>query len=154
VFRDGSTSTRIGLSPCIRIRIQIRVEVKSWTRIWISIETHCGPTTLLLYLNNLQVYLSCCVDSSCCCLTKTGHFKFKAAKTVSVEARGYVIIMLLLPPPPQCYQNVSGIVADPGCLSRIQIFTPDPDFYPSRISDPKTATKERGEKNLLSYLFL
>jgi hypothetical protein len=23
---------------------------------------------------------------------------------------------------------------------------PDPDFYPSRIPDPKTATKERGEK--------
>jgi hypothetical protein len=33
-------------------------------------------------------------------------------------------------------------VADPGCLSWI----PDPDFYPSRIPDPKTATKERGEK--------
>jgi hypothetical protein len=33
-------------------------------------------------------------------------------------------------------------VADPGCLYRI----PDPDFYPSRIPDPKTATKERGEK--------
>jgi hypothetical protein len=32
-------------------------------------------------------------------------------------------------------------VADPGCLSRI----PDPDFYPSWIPDPKTATKERGE---------
>jgi hypothetical protein len=32
-------------------------------------------------------------------------------------------------------------VADPGCLSRILIFT-DPG---SRISDPKTATKERGE---------
>jgi hypothetical protein len=29
-------------------------------------------------------------------------------------------------------------VSDPGCLSRI----PDPDFYPSRIPDPKTATKE------------
>ena len=41
-------------------------------------------------------------------------------------------------------------VEDPGCLSRI----PDPDFYPSRIPDPKTATKERGEKNLLSYIFL
>ncbi len=41
-------------------------------------------------------------------------------------------------------------VADPGCLSRI----PDPDFYPSRIPDPKTATKERGEKNLLSCHFL
>jgi hypothetical protein len=34
---------------------------------------------------------------------------------------------------------------------------PDPDFYPSRIQDPesrikdpKTATKERGEKNVLS----
>ncbi len=45
-------------------------------------------------------------------------------------------------------------VADPGCLSRI----PDPDFYPSRIRipdpgsripDPKTATKERGEKKLV-----
>jgi hypothetical protein len=23
---------------------------------------------------------------------------------------------------------------------------PDPDFYPSRIPDPKTATKDRGEK--------
>jgi hypothetical protein len=39
-----------------------------------------------------------------------------------------------------------GSVADPGCLSRI----PDPDFYPSRIPDPKTATKERGEKKKLS----
>ncbi len=28
--------------------------------------------------------------------------------------------------------------ADPGCLSRI----PDPDFYPSRIPDPKIATKK------------
>jgi hypothetical protein len=52
-------------------------------------------------------------------------------------------------------------VADPGCLSRIpdpdfyQSRIPDPDFYPSRIPipdlgsripDPKTATKERGEK--------
>jgi len=27
------------------------------------------------------------------------------------------------------------------------MFIPDPDFYPSRIPDPKTATKERGEKN-------
>jgi hypothetical protein len=40
-------------------------------------------------------------------------------------------------------------VADPGCLSRI----PDPDFYPSRISDPKTATKERGEKKLVVITF-
>jgi hypothetical protein len=54
-------------------------------------------------------------------------------------------------------------VADPGCLSRI----PDPDFYPSRISDPgsrisdlgsripdpKTATKERGEKKLVVIPF-
>jgi hypothetical protein len=44
-------------------------------------------------------------------------------------------------------------VADPGCLSRI----PDPDFYlfripddpGSRIPDPKTATKERGEKKIV-----
>jgi hypothetical protein len=46
-------------------------------------------------------------------------------------------------------------VADPGCLSRI----PDPD-YPSRIPDlgsripdPKTATKERGEKHFFVKLF-
>ncbi len=49
-------------------------------------------------------------------------------------------------------------VANLGCLSR----TPDPNFYlskipdpGSRIPDPKTATKERGEKkNLMSYLFV
>jgi hypothetical protein len=48
-------------------------------------------------------------------------------------------------------------VADPGCLSRI----PDPDFYPSRIPDPgsripdpKTGRKERGEKKILSNIFL
>jgi hypothetical protein len=48
-------------------------------------------------------------------------------------------------------------VADPGCLSRI----PGTDFYPSRIPeigsripDPKTVTKERGEKNFVIILFL
>jgi hypothetical protein len=41
------------------------------------------------------------------------------------------------------YQYILLNVADPGCLSRI----PDPDFYPFRIPDPKSATKERGEKN-------
>jgi hypothetical protein len=47
------------------------------------------------------------------------------------------------------YFRLFSSVADPGCLSRILIFT-----HPgSRIPDPKTATKERDEKNLLSYLF-
>ncbi len=48
-------------------------------------------------------------------------------------------------------QYVKNSVADPGCLSRI----PDPDFYPSRISDPgsKTASKERGEKKIFVILF-
>jgi hypothetical protein len=42
-------------------------------------------------------------------------------------------------------------VADMGCLFRI----PDPDFtHPgSRIPHPKTAIKERGEKNEFSFLF-
>jgi hypothetical protein len=40
-------------------------------------------------------------------------------------------------------------VSDPGCLSRM----PDPDFYLFRIPHPKTATKDRGEKTLLSNLF-
>jgi hypothetical protein len=40
-------------------------------------------------------------------------------------------------------------VADPGCLSRILIFT-----HPgSRISDPKTATKERVEKKFVVITF-
>jgi hypothetical protein len=49
-------------------------------------------------------------------------------------------------------------VADPECLSRI----PDPDFYPSRIPDPgsripdpKTGRKERGEKkSFVKHLFV
>jgi hypothetical protein len=45
-------------------------------------------------------------------------------------------------------------VDDPGCLSRIQ----DPDFLPipdpgSRILDPKTAAKERGEKKFVVIHF-
>jgi hypothetical protein len=40
-------------------------------------------------------------------------------------------------------------VADPGCLCRL----PYPDFYPSRIPDPKTATKERGEKKIVVIPF-
>jgi hypothetical protein len=34
------------------------------------------------------------------------------------------------------------------------MFIPDPDFYSSPIPDQKTGTKERGEKYLLSCLFL
>jgi hypothetical protein len=47
-------------------------------------------------------------------------------------------------------KNLQGIsVADPGCLSRIPIFT-----HPgSRISDSKTATKERGEKKFVVITF-
>ncbi len=45
--------------------------------------------------------------------------------------------------------SVATSVADPGCLSRI----PDPDFYPFRIPDPKTASKERGEKKLFVIPF-
>jgi hypothetical protein len=33
------------------------------------------------------------------------------------------------------------------------MFIPDPDFYPSRIPDPKTATKERGEKKFFVIPF-
>ncbi len=41
-------------------------------------------------------------------------------------------------------------VADPGCLSRILIFT-----HPgSQIPDPKTATKERGKKKKFCHTFL
>jgi hypothetical protein len=45
---------------------------------------------------------------------------------------------------------VRNSVAVPGCLSRILIFT-----HPgSRISDPKTATKEKGEKKYVVIPFL
>jgi hypothetical protein len=46
-------------------------------------------------------------------------------------------------------ETLSQSVADPGCLSRI----PDPDFYPSRIPDPKTAMKDRGEKKFVVIPF-
>ncbi len=48
-------------------------------------------------------------------------------------------------------------VADPGCLSRILIFTHPGSRIPdlgSRIPDPKTATKERGEKKISCHTFL
>jgi hypothetical protein len=46
-------------------------------------------------------------------------------------------------------EGISGSsVADPGCLSRILIFT----HHRSWIPDTKIATKERVEKKLLSYL--
>jgi hypothetical protein len=41
-------------------------------------------------------------------------------------------------------------VADRECLSQIT----DPDFYPSRIPDPKTAMKDRGEKKFVFIPFL
>jgi hypothetical protein len=36
------------------------------------------------------------------------------------------------------------------------MFIPDPDFYPSRIPDPKskTVTKERGERKFVIILFI
>jgi hypothetical protein len=34
------------------------------------------------------------------------------------------------------------------------MFIPDPDFYPSRIPDPKTATKEKSEKKFVVIPFL
>jgi hypothetical protein len=33
------------------------------------------------------------------------------------------------------------------------MFIPDPDFYPSRNPDPKTATKERGKKCFQNKIF-
>jgi hypothetical protein len=34
------------------------------------------------------------------------------------------------------------------------MFNPDPEFSPSRIPDPKTGTKERGEKNFVLPFFV
>jgi hypothetical protein len=33
------------------------------------------------------------------------------------------------------------------------MFIPDPDFYPSRIPDPKTATNKKGEKKFVVIPF-
>jgi len=33
------------------------------------------------------------------------------------------------------------------------MFIPDPDFYPSRIPDPKTAINEKGEKKFVVIPF-
>ena len=88
-------------------------------------------------------------------------------KSTDFSAIGFIMVLSARSgkPHPLCfllvlcsYQGVtkrcrlSCSVADPGCLSRI----PDPDFYPSRIPDPgsripdpKTETKERGEKKFV-----
>jgi hypothetical protein len=34
------------------------------------------------------------------------------------------------------------------------MFIPDPDFYPSRVSDPKTTTKEKGAKKFTLPFFV
>ncbi len=60
-----------------------------------------------------------------------------------VDTPGMVFVILFLYsliPLHKIFRKSS--VADPGCLSRI----PDPDFYQSRIPDPKTSAKGRGEK--------
>jgi hypothetical protein len=44
-------------------------------------------------------------------------------------------------------------VADPGCLSRIRILIFTHPGFGSRIPDPKTAIKERGEKKISCHTF-
>jgi hypothetical protein len=44
------------------------------------------------------------------------------------------------------HEDVSTTLPDKQCCGS-GMFIPDPDFYPSRIPDPKTAIKKRGEKN-------
>ncbi len=57
-----------------------------------------------------------------------------------------------IPDPHHWNESLSTSVADPGCLSRI----PDPDFYPSRISDPgsKNSNKREGWKKIWCHTFL
>jgi hypothetical protein len=48
--------------------------------------------------------------------------------------------------------ELSGLVVilnDPEQCCGSGMFIPDPGFYPFRIPDPKTATKERGEKKFV-----
>jgi hypothetical protein len=53
----------------------------------------------------------------------------------------WLFIIVVAQPDPDSLWPVGPSVADLACLS-----IPDPDFYPSRIPDPKTVTKERGKK--------
>jgi hypothetical protein len=69
-------------------------------------------------------------------ILRNGRFMLRHNWIVRLTEYSCIPITNLLPPS----------VADPGCLSRI----PDPG---SRILDPKTATKERGEKNCCHTLF-
>jgi hypothetical protein len=94
-------------------------------------------------------------ESLCLSFRPVGFNEELVAGTVQVPLEGFVL-KLIQKNERYCFQTVRGIVADPGCLSRI----PDPDFYPSRIPDPgsripdpKTATKERGEKIFVVITF-
>jgi hypothetical protein len=82
-------------------------------------------------------------------------FTCQVAYIPSFYSNTYLLLLSTVMIVVQRKAKLSSSVADPGCLSRI----PEPDFLPipdpgSRIPDPKTATKERGEKKLLSYLFI
>jgi hypothetical protein len=72
------------------------------------------------------------------------------------------------PIPEEIYQTKKKILADKsvfllkefhafskcsGSRSESGMFFPDPDFYPFRISDSKTASKERGENKLVVIPF-
>jgi hypothetical protein len=61
---------------------------------------------------------------------------FSSAKTIHKNRKQYINFLFL---------SAGCSVADPGRLSRILIFT----HSGSRISYPKTATKERGEKKFV-----
>jgi hypothetical protein len=49
--------------------------------------------------------------------------------------------------------NFTGMVPTVQCCGS-GMFIPDPDFYPSRIPDPKTATKERVKKLVVISFFV
>jgi hypothetical protein len=79
---------------------------------------------------------------------KSGPVVVMDAKTIKIPAFSYdgkgEEVYFFAGEGPQPSSKVPAVLR-PRCLSRI----PDPDFYPFRILDPKTATKERGEKKLV-----
>ncbi len=84
--------------------------------------------------------------------TKTNAHPIQSHVCSELPHLSHAVSVPLLPTPfnrpisPHMNVIVLGSVADPGCLSRI----PDPDFFPSRIPDPK----KHGEVKKIIFFFL
>jgi hypothetical protein len=134
----------------------------------------CLSLSLLLYstfqpaaVACLPLYLPACLKDYCFDCHPTSLLAQQPASIPACKPTGLLCLPVWFMPlcmpvtMPTClYANQLSlfIVCHPVYYSFYQcggsgLFIPDPDFYPSRIPDPRTATKERDEKKFVVITF-